>query len=141
RTGLVVRTAEDDPMSADPAIRRKGIDATCRALDCCAAVGATHLVGPLHSALGTFSGAGATEEEWKRSVDSVRKMAEHAGSINVTLAIEPLNRFETYLLTTHADADRFVAEVDHPACGVMYDTFHANIEEKSMGQAIRDCAA
>src|SRR5690606_34164558 len=74
------------------------------------------------------------------SVDSVRQMAEHAGSVNVKLAIEPLNRLETYLLTTHSDAARFVAEVDHPACGVMYDTFHANIEEKSMGQAIRDCA-
>ncbi len=52
------------------------------------------------------------------------------------LGVEALNRFETYLLNAHADAVRFVREVDHPACGMMYDTFHANIEEKSITDAV-----
>ena len=47
---------------------------------------------------------------------------------------------KTYLLNTHADAARFAREVDHPNCRVMYDTFHANIEEKDIAQAIRDCS-
>ena len=56
------------------------------------------------------------------------------------LAVEPLNRFELYFLNSHADAARFARAVDHPSCGVLFDTFHANIEEKSVEGAIRDCA-
>jgi D-psicose/D-tagatose/L-ribulose 3-epimerase len=89
-------------------------------------------VGPFHSALGVFSGKGPTNDEWKWGVESVRSMAEHAGQVGVMLALEPLNRFETYLLNTHADAARFAREVNHANCRIMYDTFHANIEEKSI---------
>jgi D-psicose/D-tagatose/L-ribulose 3-epimerase len=140
RTAVTVRTEEDNPISPDAALRAKGIEATKRALDCCAAVGATHLVGPYHSALGFFSGAGPTAEEWKWGVESMRQVALHAGEVGVMLCVECLNRFETYLLNTHADAARFAREVDHSSCRVMYDTFHANIEEKDIAQAIRDCS-
>ena len=140
RTAVTVRTEEDNPISPDAALRAKGIEATKRALDCCAAVGATHLVGPYHSALGFFSGAGPTAEEWKWGVESMRLVALHAGEVGVMLCVECLNRFETYLLNTHADAARFAREVDHSSCRVMYDTFHANIEEKDIAQAIRDCS-
>ncbi len=140
RTAVTVRTEEDNPISADAAVRAQGVDGTKRALDCCAAAGATHLVGPYHSALGLFSGAGPTGDEWKWGVESMRAVAEHAGTLGVTLGVECLNRFETYLLNTHSDSARFAREVDHPNCRVMYDTFHANIEEKSIPQAIRDCA-
>jgi D-psicose/D-tagatose/L-ribulose 3-epimerase len=103
-------------------------------------VGATTLVGPYHSALGFFSGQGPTAEEWKWGVESMRQVAEHAGQVGVMLGVECLNRFETYLLNTHGDAARFAREVNHPQCRVMYDTFHANIEEKSIPDAIRNCA-
>ena len=66
-------------------------------------------------------------------------MAEYADRVGVTLGIECLNRFETYLLNTHADAVRFVRDVSHPRCRVMYDTFHANVEEKDVAEAIRSC--
>lgn len=140
RTAVTVRTEEDNPISPDAVVRATGVDATKQTLDCCAAAGATHLVGPYHSALGVFSGKGPTDDEWKWGVDSMRQVAEHAGSVGVTLGIECLNRFETYLLNTHADSTRFARDVDHPNCRVMYDTFHANIEEKSIAGAIRDCA-
>src|SRR5690606_22916986 len=87
-----------------------------------------------------FSGSGPTPDEWKWGVESMRAVAEHAGKVGVTLGIECLNRFETYLLNTHADSARFAREVAHPNCRVMYDTFHANIEEKSSAEAIRACA-
>lgn len=140
RTAVTVRTEEDNPISADAAVRSKGVDGTKRALDCCAAAGATHLVGPYHSALGLFSGQGPTDDEWKWGVESMRQVAEHAGTVGVTLGVECLNRFETYLLNTHADAARFAKDVDHPNCRVMYDTFHCNIEEKDIAEAIRSCA-
>jgi D-psicose/D-tagatose/L-ribulose 3-epimerase len=56
------------------------------------------------------------------------------------LGIEFLNRFETYFLSCTADAVRFVREIDHPNCRMMYDTFHAHIEEKNVAEAIRSCA-
>lgn len=140
RTAVTVRGGDDNPMSPDASVRARGIANTCRTLDCCAAVGATHLVGPYHSALGLFSGAGPTQDEWKWAVDSMRAVAEHADQVGVTLAVECLNRFETYLLNSHADAARFVRDVGHPRCRTMFDTFHANIEEKSFSAAIRACA-
>lgn len=140
RTAVTVRGEEDNPISPDAAVRAAGVANTKRALDCCQAVGATHLVGPYHSALGVFSGQGPTEDEWKWGVDSMRQVAEHAGQVGVTLGIECLNRFETYLLNTHADAARFAKEVDVDSCRIMYDTFHANIEEKSIADAIRASA-
>ncbi|MEX2175306.1 MAG: sugar phosphate isomerase/epimerase [Pirellulaceae bacterium] len=140
RTAVTVRGVEDNPISADAATRKKGIEGNNRVLDCCAAVGATTLVGPFHSALGHFSGKGRTADEWKWGVESMRAVAEHAGKVEVTLGVECLNRFETYLLNTHADSARFCREVAHPRCRMMYDTFHANIEEKSMTEAIHSCA-
>jgi len=140
RTAVTVRNVEDNPIDPDAAVRAAGVAGTNKVLDCCAAIGAETLVGPYHSALGHFSGAGPTEDEWKWGVDSMRQVAEHAGKVNVMLGVEALNRFETYLLNTHADSARFAREVDHPHCKVMYDTFHANIEEKSIAGAIRDCA-
>jgi D-psicose/D-tagatose/L-ribulose 3-epimerase len=140
RTAVTVRGEADNPISPDAAVRAAGVANTKQALDCCAAAGATHLVGPYHSALGVFSGQGPTADEWKWGVDSMRQVAEYAGRVGVTLGVECLNRFETYLLNTHADAARFVKDVDHPNCRMMYDTFHANIEEKSIAGAIRGCA-
>jgi len=140
RTAVTVRGEDDNPVSPDAAVRIKGVEANKRALDCAAAAGATHLVGPFHSALGLFSGQGPTGDEWKWAVDSMRPVAEHAGAVGVVLGIECLNRFECYLLNTHADSARFAHEVDHPNCQVMYDTFHAHIEEKSVAEAIRACA-
>ncbi len=137
RTAVTVRGEDDNPMSPDAAVRQKGVDANKAALDCAAAVGAETLCGPYHSALGYFSGAGPTEDEWKWAVESMQKVAEHAAGLGVKLALEYLNRFECYLLNTAADGARFVQDVGNPACGMMYDTFHSHIEEKNTPDAIR----
>jgi D-psicose/D-tagatose/L-ribulose 3-epimerase len=137
RTGVTIRGVDDNPMSADPKIRRKGIDANKAALDCCQAAGIEALVGPFHSALGYFSGAGPTADEWRWAVESMREVAEHAEKCGVTLALEYLNRFECYLLNCAADGARFVRDVNHPRCQMMYDTFHSHIEEKNTPAAIR----
>ena len=97
---------------------------------CTHAVGATRLVGPLHSALGVFSGQPPTDDEWKWSVDTVRRAGEFAAGLGVELAIEPLNRFECYLLNDPRRSAEYVRAVGLPNVGLRYDSFHAHIEEK-----------
>lgn len=138
RTAVTVRNLEDNPISPDASVRAKGVELNNRALDCCAAVGAQTLCGPYHSAIGHFTGAGPTQDEWKWGIESMRQVAEHAGSVGVKLGVEALNRFECYFLNAHADSARFVREVNHPACGMMYDTFHSNIEEKDIGKTLEE---
>ncbi len=140
RTAVCIRGENDNPISSDANVRKLGVENTKRTLDCCAAAGCQTLVGPYHSAIGLFSGSGPTADEWKWGVESMRAVAEHAGKVGVMLGVECLNRFETYLLNTHADSARFAREVGHPNCRVMYDTFHSNIEEKSPERAIHACA-
>lgn len=140
RTAVTVRSAGDNPISPDAKVRAAGVKANKLVLDCCQAAGCEVLCGPYHSALGQFSGKGPTPDEWKWGVESMQQMAEHAQKTGVKLAVEYLNRFECYFLTSAADTVRFVREVNHPQCRMMYDTFHANIEEKKVAQTIRDCA-
>jgi sugar phosphate isomerase/epimerase len=79
----------------------------------------------------------ATEqEEWKWVVDATRECFAHAKKKGVRIAIEPLNRFETYLFNRCAQA-LALADAVSPECGVCLDTFHLNIEEEDMYEAIR----
>jgi D-psicose/D-tagatose/L-ribulose 3-epimerase len=138
RTAVTVRNVDDNPISPDAAVRRKGVEGNKRMLDCCAAAGVQTVVGPYHSALGHFTGSGRTNDEWKWGIDSMRETAEYAAKVGVMLGIEPLNRFEVYFLNAQADAAEFCRQVGHPSCRMMYDTFHSNIEEKSIRKAIHD---
>lgn len=74
--------------------------------------------------------------DWARSVQNVRTVAKAAGECGVDYCLEVLNRFEGYILNTAKEAVQFVKEVDVPAAKVMLDTFHMNIEEDSMVDAI-----
>ena len=94
----------------------------------------------MHQALGEFTGSGASDDELSRGADSLHAAAEIAAEAGVTIAVEYLNRFEAYFLTTAADARAFVERVGHPRLRTMYDTFHAHIEEKDQGAAIRAIA-
>lgn len=138
-TAVTVCTEEENPISESEAVRMAGLDRLKRAVDACQAAGATSLCGPIHSALGHFEGRGRTEEEWKRGQEILAQAADHAQQAGVTLVVEYLNRFECYFLNCAEDAARFTREVNHPNLKVMYDTFHANIEEKSITNAVKAC--
>lgn len=140
RTAVTVATSEANPVSESAEIREAGLSHLKKAIDCCQAVGAPLLCGPIHSALGEFSGQGPTEDEWGRSKEVLAQAADYAQGAGVTLGLEFLNRFECYFLNCAADTARFVGEVDHPNLKLMYDTFHSNIEEKDAAAAIKACA-
>ena len=121
----------------DPQVRRRGIEAAKAALDFSAVAGARIFIGHIPSALGVFSGQGPTEQEWSRAIEAMREISEHAEKLDITLGLEAVNRFECYLFNCMADTLRFVKDVHHKRCRLMYDTFHANIEEKDVAAAIR----
>ena len=79
--------------------------------------------------------------DWDRSVEGVAAVAKTAEECGVRYCLEVLNRFEGYLLNTSEEAVKFVREVDNPSVRVMLDTFHMNIEEDSIGGAIRQAGS
>ena len=125
------------PISPVAAHRQAALDHLRHATDCAAAMGADVLMGPFHSPLGVFIGQGPTETEKQHGAEVHRAMAVHAQAAGVTCAIEWLNRFECYFLTTLDDAAAYARLVGHPSFGTMHDTFHANIEEKDPVASIR----
>lgn len=140
RTAVTISTVEANPISSDPAVRKLAAERLKRVLDICQATGVQKLCGPFHSALGHFSGAGPTPDEWKWGKETLAQVAEYAQQSGVTLVLEYLNRFECYFLNCAGDCARFCREVNHPNLRMMYDTFHANIEEKSVASAIKTAA-
>lgn len=117
-------------ISPDASARAAALDHIKWAIDCSAALDADILIGPMHQALGSFSNDPPTEQELQWTAEVHRQAGDHAQQQGMTLGVEYLNRFECYLLTTLEQAVDHVNRVGHPNVKTMYDTFHANIEEK-----------
>lgn len=137
RIAVTICGPDFNQISPDPAIRKATLERNKLAVDCAMVLGANLLNGPYHSALGQFTGQPATEQEWRWAVDNLRELADYADSFGITLGLEYLNRFESYLVSSSDELIQLVEDIDHPACKIMFDTFHANIEEKNLGDAIR----
>ncbi len=140
-TAVTVMGPETNPISPEAKIRAAAVAHLDRVLECGQAFGCEILCGPTHSAIGIFSGQGPTDDEFKAGVETLQRAAEKAQARGIKLAVEYLNRFEIYFLTTAAQTVQFVKAVNHPFCKMMYDSFHAHIEEKSQAHAIAQCAA
>ena len=136
RIAVTINGPEHNQISSDPLIRKSTLERNKKALDCAKVLGATLMTGPFHSALGSFTRTQVTTEEKKWAVENLRELAEYAQSLDITLGLEYLNRFESYLVSCLDELIDLVNEINHPACKIMFDTFHANIEEKSLPKAI-----
>jgi len=139
RTAIsIVPTLDKNPLSADAATREASVEYFKWLIDCTAALGANCIGGPLHQTLGEFSGSATTDAEFDRAREVHRKVGDYAQASGVTIALEAVNRFESYFATTMAELDSYVDSVNHPAIKAMYDTFHANIEESDAVAAYTD---
>jgi len=125
--------------SPKPEERKAGVARIKQMVDITAEMGGDAVGGPIYSPVGLLTGRGRTADEWKWCVEGLRAAAEHAETAKINLAVEPLNRFETYVFNTVADTTRLCQEVGHPRLKVQVDTFHGNIEEKDTAAAIRAC--
>ena len=124
-------------VSDDAAVRRQAREFLIQGIETAAELGAKIFMGPFCAPVGLLLGRRRTAEEWKRAVEGLQGLGETLDACDVTLTLEPLNRFETYFLNTAADGARLCQEVGHPRVGIVFDTFHGNIEEKDLGGAIR----
>jgi D-psicose/D-tagatose/L-ribulose 3-epimerase len=131
---------EQNLISPDPKVRAAGLAYIKEATDVAALLGSPYLSGPIHSALGVFTGQTATEQEMNWAVEGMREAADYAGTKNVTICLEYLNRFESYLVSCAEELYNLVKRIDHPNVRIMFDTFHANIEEKNTSEAMKQIA-
>jgi D-psicose/D-tagatose/L-ribulose 3-epimerase len=140
-TGCTVALPDKNPISDSPEVRRAGVQHLKDMLRMCNILGAEVLCGPLCAPVGQLKGRGRNQDEWKWAVESLREVGPYAQEMNVVAAVEYLNRFEMYFVNTAADLRALVAEVNHPSIRMMFDTFHANIEEKDTFKAAKSCGA
>ncbi|HET7217472.1 MAG TPA: sugar phosphate isomerase/epimerase [Vicinamibacterales bacterium] len=132
-----------DLIHSDESVRKNAMSYVRHCVDAAQTLGAANVVGPLYSAVGrTWQ---ATADERQRDVEllvkELKELSAYAHERGVVLCVEPLNRFETSFLNLASQAIAIVDEVGHPGCGLLLDTFHMNIEEQSIGAAIRSAGA
>lgn len=138
-TGIIAMPADKaDPISPDPALRSAAVPYMKACIEKAAVLGADVIAGPLYEGLGRFTGAGPTEEEIDRCVETYCQIMPFAQANGITLAGEPINRFETYFVNTIGQALEIVKRVGSPYFGIHADTCHGNMEELSMAQSIRN---
>jgi D-psicose/D-tagatose/L-ribulose 3-epimerase len=131
--------ADRDLIHPDRATRANGAAYIRHCIDAVRILGGTNVVGPLYSAVGRLWQQ--TPDERVRDVDllitQLTALSAYAHDSGAVLCLEPLNRFETSFVNLASQAVEIVDNVNSPACKLLLDTFHMNIEEKSLGDAIR----
>lgn len=138
-TGCTVMPPDAYLIADEAKVRARGVEYLRTALRMCKILNCDVLCGPLYSPVGKLVGRPRTKDEWKWAVAGLKAAGQTAEDLGVTIAVEYLNRFETYFLNTAADTLQLIKEVGSPGVKMMMDTFHSNIEEKDMGAAWKKC--
>jgi D-psicose/D-tagatose/L-ribulose 3-epimerase len=126
-----------DITNADGKVRKKGVEYLKRCVDATAGIGASNFSGVIYSQHVKQAERRPTEDEWKYSADSLREAADHAAERGVNMGIEPVNRYETYLVNTCEQAVRLKNMIGRDNVKIHLDTYHMNIEEKSFYDATK----
>jgi len=126
-----------NPISPNPALRQNAVDHIKLCIEIAAAMGATLLGGPLLAPIGYLPHHRPSPEEWSRAADVLDQLRGDLEATQMILSIEPVNRSETFFLRTAEEAKSFCEMIELPGIGVTIDTFHSNIEERSIPDAIR----
>jgi sugar phosphate isomerase/epimerase len=130
----------------DESNRRSAIEDVKALLSTLPAAGAAGIVMPngfavFSTRLPPFEPPRSDEESRAKLVESLGELARHGEQVGAKVFLEPLNRYEDYLINTLAQAVSIVQEVGSSAVSVIADTFHMSIEETTLGAAIRDAGA
>lgn len=130
---------EKDVSSPDERVRQAGLAHMRKAIEAIGSMGGGTMGGTVHSCWPQTLPRGYADKRpfLEQSLKSIRELVKIAEDHRVTLLVEVINRFEQFLLNTAAEAVAYVDQVGSPALGILLDTFHLNIEEDSIGGAIR----
>ena len=127
-----------DVSSLDEKIRLGGVDYLKRIVERIGFMNGTLLSGVSYAGWGTPDNfLGDKRPYWEQSIKSMKEIIKTAENCGVTYCVEAVNRFETCLINTAAEALAYAEEIDSPNIGVLLDTYHMNIEENNIGDAIR----
>jgi sugar phosphate isomerase/epimerase len=132
---VTLMTGGRDLLHEDPYVRLGSVQYVKDCLSFVAALGG-QIVTLVPSTVGKIVPMGSPEAEWRWAVESLKECQAHAESVGVRIGLEPLNRFETYFLNRCEQA-LALADAVGGDCGVALDTFHMNIEESDLLEAIR----
>lgn len=134
---------ERDISSEDTRIRATGLDYIKTCIDIAAELRSPLVSGPMYSATGKTRLLSDAEkkQQWTWAVENMRQAADYAAERGIKLAVEPLNRFETDFLNTVEQGLTFFDQIGKNNVGFLIDTFHMNLEEKSIPDAIRRAGA
>lgn len=135
-TVCAILPAPINPISADASVRSRSYTHLVECVEVTAELGAKLLGGPLFAPIGYLPGRRRNQDEWNWAVEIFQRLGDALDANGMTLSIEPVNRSETFFLRTVIDAKALCDAIAHPRVGVTLDTFHANIEEKSIPNAI-----
>jgi D-psicose/D-tagatose/L-ribulose 3-epimerase len=124
-------------ISDDASVRQKTLLHLADLIKVAADANVGVIAGPIYSPVGYLPGRRRTRDEWNWAVEGHQLLGDTLAANKITLAIEPLNRFETFFLNTADDAAALSAAIGHPNVGILFDTFHANIEEKEIAAGLR----
>ncbi len=136
-TVCAILPAGVNPVSPDLDTRKRSLSHLRECIETAAELGAHLLGGPLFAPIGYLPGHRTSQDEWKWAVEIFQSVVDLLDKYTMTLSIEPVNRSETFFLRTAAEAGKLCAAVAHPRVGITIDTFHANIEEKSIPAAVK----
>lgn len=122
----------------DPSVHKTCFAYIAECLDLCTMWDAQFLAGPMYSAVGKARMVSPEQRkiEWDRAVNNLQKVCQMAGDKGLSIALEPLNRFESDLINTAEDVMRLIDDINHPAAKVLLDGFHMAIEEPDLEKAI-----
>lgn len=126
-----------DPTSDDPEVRKNALEFLKRCVRLTAEMGATVFTGVTYSAIGRRIPRRPNEEDWRKAAAVLKEAARYASSFGVTVGIEPVNRYESFLVNTAEQGLALMRMVDEPNVGVHLDSYHMNIEETDYYEATK----
>ena len=136
-TASLVLSPETDVTSTNPSIVRKGDELLRKVVDKLYAIGSTELCGVIYCSLGKYPGP-ASAENRANSISAVTRLADYAADKGININLEVVNRYETNIMNTGKEGLKFLEAVNRPNAYLHLDTYHMNIEEDGMSQAVLD---
>jgi D-psicose/D-tagatose/L-ribulose 3-epimerase len=131
---------DKDLATADQAVRARTVAFLKAAVETVREMGGQLFGGMMYAVPGKFTGKRPTADELHWIIDGISEVAAFARPCGVTLALEPVNRYETYLLNTAAQAQAAIDAIAAPNVGLLLDTYHMNIEERGLAACVRQHA-